>query len=276
MKIGILLLVRMNSHRLPGKALKDLCGKPVLEQVIRRLQKVENAPHLVVTTTDTWRDDVIVDLCEKIGVSWFRGSEDNIIERCIGAAEAHGLDAFVRLGADEPFADWQIIGDMVDDFLAEHAKGNALEYLGSGMDRSFPIGLDADVMTLQCLHKEVKEIKDLPKDERFLNEQNVIPFIQQHPEIFNIKPFKKDFDYSHLRWTLDTPEDFDFALRVYKAFEGKKEEFLMQDILELLEEHPEWIMINSHVVQQTGYWTDIEKKKLEKRLSGDELDQAVG
>ena len=148
MKSGIILLVRMNSHRLPGKALIDLSGKPVLEHVINRLQKVEKAEEVVVTTTDTWRDDPIVELCERIGVSYFRGSEDNIVQRCIGAAEAFDLDIFVRLGADEPFADWQIIGEMLELFLDEHTRGNKLEYMGSGMDRSFPIGLDAFVLRL--------------------------------------------------------------------------------------------------------------------------------
>lgn len=272
MKIGIILLVRMNSSRLPGKALTDLFGKPVLEHVINRLQKVKRADQLVVTTTDTWRDEPIVELCNKLGVAYFRGSEDNILDRCIGAAEKYKLDAFVRLGADEPFADWRIIGEMLDVFLAEYAEGNELEYMGSGMDRSFPIGLDADIMTLPSLHKLVDEIKDLSAEERFLNEQNMIPYIQQNPQIFNTYAFRKDFDYSHHRWTLDTDDDFEFTKRIYSALydEKKGHDFLMDDILAVLKKHPEWSLINAHVVQRTGYWTDVEKKKLAERAA-DEL-----
>jgi spore coat polysaccharide biosynthesis protein SpsF len=257
----------MNSSRLPGKALIDLCGKPVLEHVITRLRKVENAPHLVVTTTDTWRDEPIIELCRRLNVSFFRGSENNIVERCTRAAEAFGLDAFVRLGADEPFADWRIITEMVDTFLIEHGRGNQLEYLGSGMDRSFPIGLDADVMTRGALYKLADEIKNLPEDERVVNEQNVIPYIQQHPEIFNIAPFRKDYDYSHLRWTLDTAEDYEFTKKIYQALYRGSHDFLMDDILAVLAVHPEWSLINSHVVQRTGYWTQTEKKKLAERQS---------
>lgn len=266
MKTGFVLLARMGSSRLPGKVLKDVCGKPMLEHILERLQKVRINGNLVLATSVNPMDDVLQEFCEKRNVSVFRGSENNVLDRCIKAAEAYQLDVIIRMGADTPFADREVIQDMLDTFLKEHEKGNRLDYLSNAMERSYPLGIDADVMTLECFRKIERFISTMPREARELNEINVVPVVHQNPDKFKLYAYKKDFDYSHLRWTLDTPEDLDLTRRVYEALYPKTPDFLMRDILKLLEIHPDWSQINAKIIPRSGYWTPTEKEKLNKKL----------
>lgn len=265
MKTGIILLARMGSTRLPGKVMHDLCGKPVLEHVIDRLKKVDADP-LVVATTTKDKDDVIAEFCKCKNTAVFRGSEDNVLDRCIKAAQDFDLDVFVRVGADTPFIDWEIVNSMLNLFFAEYDKENHLEYLSNCMQRSFPLGLDAEIMTKDVLLRVDSETRSLPREQRKLNEINVIPHIHQNLNKFKTLSYHKDFDYSHLRWTLDTPEDYELVKKVYEALYPENPDFLMEDILALLEKNPEWSRINSKVVPRSGYWTETEKERLKKRL----------
>jgi len=265
MKIGIILLGRMGSTRLPGKVMLELCGKPVLEHIIDRLSKV-NAKPLIVATSTKKQDDLIIELCQRKNIAFFRGSENNVLDRCIKAAKAYKLDAFVRLGADNPFVDWEIINRLLYIFLKEYNNGNHIEYLSNCMQRSFPLGLDVEIMTKDVLLKVEKKIRPLPDDQRKLNEINVIPYIHQNCDQFNTFSYHEDFDHSHLRWTLDTPEDFELIKKVYIELYYKNSEFLMKDILALFEKNPELSHINAEVIPKSGFWTKTEKQKLTKRI----------
>ena len=267
MKTGIILLARIGSSRLPGKVMLDLCGKPVLEQIICRLKKIKLAEELVVATTVNTKDNAIVSLCEHLGVSYYRGSEENVLDRCIQAAEAYDLDVIVRLGADTPFIDWEIIEDMLRLFFFEYENGNHLEYLSNNLKRSFPLGLDADVMTRNAFVRIDLETKSCSPEERKSNEINVIPYLHQNLNKFCTLSYHKDYDYSHLRWTLDTPEDFILIKKIYESLYPENPDFLMRDILDLLQKYPEWSQINSKIVPKSGYWTESERSKLSNRMN---------
>lgn len=266
MKTGIILLARLGSTRLPGKVLLSLCGRPVLEHIILRLRRVRRSEKIIVATTQNGMDDIIEQVCRKLGVSCFRGSEDNVLDRCVQTSETFDLDVIVRLGADNPFVDREIIDDMLHIFQTAWNNGKRPDYMSNSMDRSFPLGLDCEIFHRDTFRRLAEETKCLPLEERRLNENNVSPFIHQNPERFRIISFKKDFDYSHLRWTLDTPEDFDLITRVYDALYPVKPDFLMEDILDLLSKFPQWSEINAQVKPVTGYWTGIEQAKLHRRF----------
>ena len=112
-----------------------------------------------------------------------------------------------------------------------------------------------------------EKIKDLPDEERKLNEINVVPFLHQHPEIFKLYSFTKPFDYTHLRWTLDTPEDFELITKIYEALYPSNPDFVMNDILKLIEQNPDWTQINSKIIPKTGYWTQTEQKRAENQYN---------
>lgn len=145
--------------------------------------------------------------------------------------------------------------------------GNHLEYLSNCLERSFPLGIDADVMTRDTLVRIDVETKSLPDEERKSNEINVVPYLHQNLNKFRTLSYHKDYDYSHLRWTLDTPEDYELIKRIYDTLYPENQNFLMQDILDLLKIYPKWSKINSKIVPKSGFWTDTEKNKLNQRLS---------
>jgi len=263
--VGILLLARFGSTRLPGKVLREICGKTVVEHVIDRLQKVRGINHLILATTTNPADDRVADLGEKLGVNVFRGDEENVLARCVGACEAYNLNTTIRLGADCPFADWELLSDMLELWNENQAAGAPLDYLSNTIERTFPIGLDADILSYDTYLRIDKETRVLSSEQRILNEINVIPWVQQNPDRFNIRSVTGDHDLGDLRWTLDTPEDFELIEKIYSALYPGNPGFLMTDILELLESHPEWSSINAQVVPRSGHWTKKNQARLSRR-----------
>lgn len=266
MRTGIIILARMGATRLPGKVLKKVCGITILEHIIYRLKKVKGVDELIVATTVDQKDDAIEDLCRKNSVSSFRGSEVNVLDRCIKASKTFGLNTVIRIGADCPFIDPEIINDMLKIYQQELSNGNRLDYLSNNLNRSFPIGLDAEIFDANVFIRIDEETKHLPEEERKSNELNVVPYLHQNIEQFNSYSYKKDYDLSHHRWTLDTPEDFDLIEKIYEVIYPIKPLFIMNDILEVLSKNPDWSLINSKIVPVTGFWTEAEREKLSKRL----------
>jgi spore coat polysaccharide biosynthesis protein SpsF len=267
MNIGIVLLARMGSTRLPGKVLLDLEGRAVLGRVVDRLRRVRLAHPVVVATTESALDDVLVSYCRSQGIDCFRGDEGNIVDRCIRCAEAFGMEAIVRVGADCPFIDWEVVDGMIGRFLDAAAAGAPLDYVSNAMDRTFPLGLDADVMSVDVLQRLRERYRALPLPEREVCENNVIPHLHRYPQLFRTQAYRQDADRSHLRWTLDTPEDFDLVERVYRALYRARPDFRTDDILALLDEHPDWSRINAAVVPRTGYWSATEQAKWRQRYA---------
>lgn len=266
MKVGIILLARMGSTRLPGKVMRETAGKPILGHIIERLRRlVPPLPIIVATTTDP-EDDLIAAYASRVGAAAFRGSRDNILARCLQAARGHGLGGIVRMGADTPFCDWQLIGRMLAVFFDVHGRGRRLEYLTNTMKRTFPVGLDADIMTTGLLEKLERLYASLPENERLINENNVVPFIHQHPERFETLSFHQPEDLSHLRWTLDTPEDWMLVEAVYSELYPVKPAFVTGDIQALLKRRPELERINAGVRPRTGYWSTAEQSRVNERF----------
>jgi spore coat polysaccharide biosynthesis protein SpsF len=177
------------------------------------------------------------------------------------------MDVVVRLGADSPLIDWEVINDMLQTYKNLFKKGIDVEYLSNTLDRSYPLGLDAEIFKKETFLRIDEETKVLSSKERVLNEINVIPYLHQHKDRFNVFSYKKDFDYSHLRWTLDTPEDFELIKRIYESLYHFKPVFLMRDVLALLEKNPEWSLVNAKIVPKSGFWTQKEQDKLKRRLT---------
>ena len=266
MKTGIILLARMGASRLPGKVLREVCGKSILEHVISRLRNV-NADEIVVATTDTSKDNPIADLCHVLKIQCFRGSEENVLERCAATVEKYKFDVVVRVGADSAVLDWYLINEMLKKYCSENMSGNELEYLSNTLMRSYPIGLDAEIFSGPTFRKIQRKISVLPEQERIQNEVNVIPYLHGHLDEFKTFSFYKDFDYTHFRWTLDTPADLELLTKIYESLYPEDEKFLMEDILELIRKNPSWSRINEGVVPVSGYWTEFEKSRLKREFN---------
>jgi len=264
---GILILARMGSTRLPGKVLRTICGVPVLEHMVRRLAPVPVDRGIVVATTGRPGDDPIAALCAGLGVGCFRGDEENVLDRCIRAAEHFGMEAVVRLGGDSPLCDHRLVGQVLHAFTQAWDGGRELDYAGNGLDRYLPLGLDAEVFHIRTLRRIADIAAGLGKEERRCNQSNVVPYLHAHPEEFDLMQVGAGPDLSAHRWTLDTPEDFDLITRIYEALYPGTPDFGMDEILALLAQHPDWPAINAAVVPVTGFWTAREREKFEQRYA---------
>lgn len=236
--IGI-IQARMGSTRLPGKVLLDLAGESMLVRVMNRIHRAQKLDELVVATTTHSADRVIAKLCAKHGWACFRGREEDVLDRYFQAAKEHHADVVVRITSDCPLIEPEIIDLTVRQFLQE----DSLDYVSNTLPpRTFPRGLDVEVMSFEALERAWRE------DDNPAWREHVTPYIYRHPEKFTIQTVMNDQDYSHMRWTVDTPEDLAFVRRIYDHFGHDR--FYWREVIALLEEHPEWLEINRHVVQK--------------------------
>ena len=215
-----ILQARMSSSRLPGKVMKPLAGRPMVERQIERLRRCETLTRLVVATSKDASDDVLASLLLSIGVEVYRGPLADVLGRYVGAIEALGVTGqVVRLTADCPLADPGVI----DDCVRLHAESGA-EYASNSLRRTYPRGLDVEVFGADQLLTAGREAVD-PYDR-----EHVTPFLYRPGAPFTQGELVQDRDESALRWTVDTPEDYAFVEKVYAALYPTKPDFTSDDI----------------------------------------------
>src|SRR5581483_4599731 len=146
----VIVQARMGSTRLPGKVLKPVMGKPLLSYLIERLRKIQHVQGIVIATTTNDRDDPIVELCNHESVHVFRGSEEDVLSRYYGAAKAFDLEVVVRITSDCPVIDPRLVDQGLFCFRSNY---NELDYLSNSLERTFPRGMDFEVMRFEALEK---------------------------------------------------------------------------------------------------------------------------
>lgn len=241
MKTAIIVQARMTSTRLPGKVLKEILGKSLLEYHIERLRRVELADDIVIATTTNDTDLPIVNLCKYLGVTFTRGSEHDVLARYYEAATLHHADVIVRVTSDCPLIDPTVI-DKAIRFYRD--RSNDYDYVSNALIQSYPYGLAVEVFPFKALEEAHQEAIAEPERE------HVSPFIYMRPERYRIGHLEHSENLSHHRWTVDTPEDFELVRRITETLYPVKAEFDTQDILALLKKHPDWVKINAHVRQK--------------------------
>jgi spore coat polysaccharide biosynthesis protein SpsF len=243
-----ILQARYSSSRLPGKVLKPILGKPMLLRQIERLSNSEMIDKLVVATSDDTSDDAIEKMCLNNNVEVFRGSLDNVLDRFYQCTKFYRPDHIVRLTGDCPLADWQIIDDMIQYYLDKK-----LDYMATSL--KFPDGLDAEIMSFQAL-EEANEKALLPSER-----EHVTQYINKRTDRFKNGIFKSNQDLSHLRLTVDEPEDFSLVEEVYRSLYNNNPFFLTHDVLELLEKNPDLVKINSSFARNEGLEESLQEDK---------------
>jgi spore coat polysaccharide biosynthesis protein SpsF len=230
-----IMQARMTSTRLPGKVLKGICGKLMLARQIERVARARLVDLVAVATSEDASDDPIAALCAESGIPSYRGSLADVLGRFQGASEWLGpADHIVRLTGDCPLTDPAI----VDACVAVHIA-NSADYTANGVERTYPDGLDVEVMTASALARAAREAKDP------FHREHVTPYIYRNPEIFSLDALLYPRDLSGLRWTVDTPADFAFVERIFTELLPRDPFFGWRDVLALVEAHPEIAAINS-------------------------------
>jgi spore coat polysaccharide biosynthesis protein SpsF len=225
--IAAIIQARMESTRLPGKVMRDISEKPLIEHIVERLGYSESLSDIVLATTMSSADDILVEWAKNHGVKFFRGSEDDVLERFYLAAKKIGADVVVRITADDPFKDPVIIDQAVK--LLHDAQ---LDFVSNNNPPSFPEGLDVEVFTFSAL--EAAHSKSVDPFER----EHVTPYFYRNPTVFSQKNIECSEKYPEYRWTIDVQADFEMAGEVYKALYEENKIFLMKDILTFLKKNP--------------------------------------
>jgi spore coat polysaccharide biosynthesis protein SpsF len=243
LKITAIIQARMGSTRLPGKVLMDFGGQSALSRVVRRLRRARLLQQIVVATSVAAADDAIAAECARLRVPCFRGSEEDVLDRYYQSARAWPSDAVVRITADCPLIDPEVVDQTIKAFLENYA-----DYASNSIPETYPLGISAEVFTDDALEQAWRETR---KD---YEREHVTPFFYEHPDRFRIWSISAPENYSKYRLTLDTADDLQLIRAVYASFDNR-DMMSWQEVVGLLERHPELAALNSHVVQKSVHET---------------------
>jgi spore coat polysaccharide biosynthesis protein SpsF len=244
-KIVAIVQARMGATRLPGKVLKEILGEPMLWYVVERTKKASLINQVVVATTMDCADNPVADFCKAQGYPFFRGSEQDVLDRYYQAAKGYKADIIVRITADCPLIDPGLI-DLTVKALLEHRVDFAANRLPPPFCRTYPIGLDVEVCTFAALEKAWKEASSPHERE------HVMPYLYEKDGRFKVWQVNHTHDYGKLRWTVDTPADLEVVRKIFANFENPID-FNWMEILELYHQSPEIFKSNEEIIQKTLY-----------------------
>ena len=239
MKTVAIIQARLGSTRLPGKVLRPLGGKTMLECVMQRLGDCKTIDQLVIATTTELADRELIEFCQQRQWNVHAGSENDVLSRYVEAAEKYEADQIVRITSDCPLIDPRIVDQTVDLMNSAPDIDYATNFHPC---RTYPRGLDCEAMTRRTLSR----MDRLAQSERY--REHVTLYAYQNPKKFNIASLTGTEDWSHLRWTVDTEEDLQLASEIYRHFGDSP--FDWKQIIEAYETHPAWIEINRHCLQK--------------------------
>jgi glutamate-1-semialdehyde aminotransferase/spore coat polysaccharide biosynthesis protein SpsF (cytidylyltransferase family) len=243
--IVAIVQARMGSSRLPGKTVADVAGRPLLLHVVERVRNARRVDKVVVATTDQSSDDPIAALCKAEKVQYFRGSENDVLDRFYKTAQANSADIVVRITADCPLIDPAVI----DNVVARFQVGDC-DYVSNIVRYTYPDGLDTEVFSFAALDRAWREAKKPSERE------HVTPYIRTEKfRTANVKS-ESPVPLGKYRWTVDHPADLEFVRRIYEAFSGN-EHFGYQDIFHLLRERPELATIQAETITNEGYYKSL-------------------
>ena len=269
MKTGCIIQARMTSSRLPGKVLRTIDyqeGKSVLGSVVERVRAAKNLDHFVIACTTNADDDPLIEYAEKEGIAYFRGSENDVLDRFYGAANEYGYDNIVRITSDCPFLDPSVIDALVELFI----KGD-YQYASNCVRRTYPHGLDCEILTydvLKWMHENTEE--------KFYRE-HVTSYVTSHQDEFRVGSLALDGeDYSKVRITVDTVNDYTLACVITDLIRDEEDRFSFRTVLDCFAKHPYISNINADIMQKKKYDTlEEELEAAEKLLKLQEMDRAA-
>jgi len=237
MKIVATIEARMTSSRLPGKVLMDVLDKPILHYLVSRLKRVQLLDEIVLATTTNSTDNSLVEFANNENIKCYRGSEDDVMARVVGAAESVDADLIVEITGDCPIIDPNIIEQAIQTYINNNA-----DYVSNAHVRSYPDGMDVQVFSLNVLKKSLNMTNDS------LDHEHVTLYIRNHPKLFSHLNFvaPKKLWWPELGLTLDERSDFELLKKIIEHFSDNIF-FDCYEVVKLLRERPDLVAINNDV-----------------------------
>jgi spore coat polysaccharide biosynthesis protein SpsF len=266
MRTVAIIQARMSSSRLPGKVLSDIAGQPMLARVVERARRAKMVDDVMIATTTDAADDPIEALCRERGYLVYRGSMFDVLDRFYGAARQAGAEVIVRVTADCPVIDPDVIDQVVAAFQT-CAADFACNRLPPPWHRTWPIGLDTEVCSFSGLERAWKEA-ELP-----FEREHVMPYFYDQEGRFKVVVVEHDPDWGDQRWTVDTAEDLDLLRAIFHHFQGE-DTFSWLDVLHLIQQQPELARINAGVRHKVG--TEVDARMDRGNSSSDPSSDVPG
>lgn len=227
----------MGSSRLPGKMTIDIAGKSTLIRVIERLNQAKRLDGIVLATSTNSADDVLADIAKAHGVSVFRGSEEDVLNRVCKAHNMMESDIVVEICGDCPLIDPEIIDQAVGAYMA-----NKTDLVAVGTKQSFPQGTEVQVFSAASLADADANANDPA------HREHVTLYFHENSDKFDIFHLMapKSLQAPELRLQLDYPQDLELISKIYRHLEPSlKQTFRTEDILSLIKQYPDLADINS-------------------------------
>lgn len=250
MILGV-LQARFSSTRLPGKVLRPILGKPMLERQIERILRVKSLDKLIVATSVNTEDDGIAQLCSDMGVGCYRGSLDDVLDRFYQGAKEWSPKHVIRMTGDCPLTDFKVI----DQLIEFHCKGG-YDYTSNALEPTYPDGLDVEAMGFSALETAWKNANMQSSRE------HVTLYLYQNPQLFKIGIMKNTIDLSHLRWTVDELQDFQLVEKIYESLYPQNPQFTTEDILQYMDEQLELKNQNTRFIRNEGLEKSLQKDRI--------------
>ena len=234
-KVVAIIQAHMSSSRLPGKVLLDLCGEPALYRMIERVRHCKYIDEIVVATSKMSCDDVLIEACEKWGVSTFRGSNNDVLARYWDTTQAYPADIYVRLTSDNPLIDPTHVDETIRYFLEHDYR-----YVRGA-------GVHSDDMFCEVFSAELMK-ETVENATEGYEREHVTPYMYTRQENYHVVCV--DWDQEKYRLDLDTLEDYELIKKVYGALYQPGNRFTLEQIIAYLDAHPEVRELNSEIVQK--------------------------
>lgn len=228
MKTVTIIQARMTSSRLPGKVLKEVLGKPLLEYQLERIQQAKISDEIVVATTTKRSDHGIVDLCKRLSVPYFCGPEEDVLARYYHAAKAFKAEVIVRVTADCPLIDPKIISKVINSYYFFQGEK---DYASNCIIRSYPRGMDAEVFSFKVLSEAHTESTNV------VDRENVTPFIYRQPDRYKLLNVSHSHNLSSYRFTVDYYEDYVQHMKIIEHLTLGNPMFTLDDIMKVATRH---------------------------------------
>jgi spore coat polysaccharide biosynthesis protein SpsF len=238
MKILAIIQATIGSTRLPGKVMLSIGGKSMLARIAARVGLANMIDEIVVATSNQPQDDQIANECQRLNVRCFRRSEGDVLDWYYRCAIKYGADIVVRITSDCPLIDPEVIDLAITTLLNRKA-----DYASNVLQRTFPKGLDTEVMTMAALKRAWLEAK------LQFQRIHVTPYIHRNPAEFRLEPVLSGSDNSKYRWIVDTQEDLNLVRTIYARF-GNVDTFSWMDAAMLMKIDPNLARINEHIEQK--------------------------
>lgn len=224
-KIGIIVQARMSSQRLPGKVLREVNGKPILQYIVERLAHCQSTQDVVVATSREKSDDHIEEFCINKNVPCFRGSLTDVASRFKEISENEQWNAFIRINGDSPLIDQHLI-----DMGVNHYLQGTYDLVTNVFPRSYPPGQSVEIVRADTFMKVYPRLTD--KDDI----EHVTRFFYQNPTEFEIFNFSSSIDYSHIHLSVDTPGDMQVFSKIIQKMVCPHWDYHLKEIITLYQE----------------------------------------